>query len=88
MLVVGSASTVSPSITLRDAFEPVFLLPSIVVFFSCCPLLAVKPHLGHSTNSSPGAGLRRVSHLGQKRKAENSLYFLSADLIMVIKSLE
>jgi hypothetical protein len=78
----------SPSITFREASEPVFLLSCFIVFFSCWPLLALKPHLGHSTISSSDAGLKRVSHFGQKRMAENLPYFLIADLIMLVRSLE
>jgi hypothetical protein len=88
MLVVGSASMVSPSMTLSETSELLRLLSCFVRVFSCWSFLALKPHLGHSTFSSPGAGLRRVSHFGQKRKAEKPRYFLIADLIMLTKSLE
>jgi len=37
--------------------------------------LALKPHFAHAIISSPGAGRRRVSHFGQKRKAENPVTF-------------
>ena len=88
MLVVGSASMTSPSMTLSEASEPVRLLSCFVALFSCWSFLALKPHFGHSTICSSGAGLRRVSHFGQKRKAEKPRYFLIADLIMLTRSLE
>jgi hypothetical protein len=75
MLVVGSASTVSPSITLSEASDPAGFLLSCFLGFSSCPLLALKPHFGHAIISSPGAGLRRVSHFGQKRKSEIPVTF-------------
>lgn len=74
MLVVGSASMVSPSITVSEPSELVFLLSCFLVF-SSCPLLVLKPHFGHAIISSPGSGRRRVSHFGQKRKTENPVIF-------------
>lgn len=52
-------------------------------------LLALKPHFGQTmASSSSGAGLKRVSHFGQKRKAREPHYFLTADLTMLKSSLE
>jgi hypothetical protein len=52
-------------------------------------LLVLKPHFGQAMlSSSPGGGLKRVSHFGQKRKACEPRYFLTADLTMLRSSLE
>src|SRR5581483_148515 len=89
MFVVGSASTVaSPSITLSEASEPVFCFSATSFLPSPSPFLALKPHLGQLIISSPGAGLRRVSHFGQKRNLKKPRYFLRADLTMLEKSFE